>query len=113
MKGRGDDANARASEHAAFWNGLKDHEFFGPSVKHVYFYSDVSDESVLTLRQEVLDACTSSKDPETGVQTAPKPIVIHVHSRGGSMYSENWLLALSTSRCARWSTGSRRPQPPL
>jgi hypothetical protein len=78
-----------SDEHAAFWRGLQDHEFFGPRVQHLYFYSDVNEESVLALRREVLAACQARKDG-AGVWVSPPPIVIHVHSPGGSMHSENW-----------------------
>ena len=81
------------NEHEAFWRSLPDHEFFGPRVHHVYFYSDVNDESVLTLRTDVLDACRATVS-DKGVRITPKPIVIHVCSRGGQIRSMQWLMSL-------------------
>ena len=80
-------------EHRAFWEALADHEFFGPRLKHLYFYADVDDESVLKLREDVLDACRSVRKDD-GTWVTPKPIIIHVHSRGGSIASMQWLLSL-------------------
>jgi ATP-dependent protease ClpP protease subunit len=85
--------SSSSSENLAFWRGLKDHEFYGPRLKHVYFYGNVDDESVTKLRKEVLEACKGVKD-DKGVWSDPKPIVMHVHSQGGSVYSEQWLLSL-------------------
>jgi hypothetical protein len=53
-------------------------------VQHLYFYSDVDEESVLALRREVLQACQGRKDG-AGVSSSTRP---------GSMHSENWLLSL-------------------
>lgn len=89
------------AEHLAFWRELPDAEFFGPNVTHLYYYSDVDDDSVLQLRSSVLDAAQATQRQSGGsfsddgsVLASPKPIVIHVHSRGGSMFSENWLMSL-------------------
>lgn len=85
---------AAADEHLAFWNALPDAEFFGPRVQHLYFYNDrVDDESVLLLRDQVLEACRSVQN-EHGTWVDPLPIVVHVHSPGGSMGSMQWLLSL-------------------
>jgi ATP-dependent protease ClpP protease subunit len=110
--------SAAADEHIAFWKGLKDHEFFGSRVRHIYFYSPVTEESVLQLRRSVLDACRdgppTAPDPAAAnhaaaassytavgsyataavVRTGPKPIVVHIHSPGGSVLAENWLLSM-------------------
>lgn len=82
-----------ADEHSSFWRGLQDHEFFGDKLQHIYFYSDVTDISVLGLRDKVLAACRSSQDTG-GVWVSPKPILIHVHSHGGSMSAQSWLMSL-------------------
>lgn len=83
----------QADEHREFWDNLSDDEFFGNKLTHLYFYSDVTDESVIVLRADVLAACQGTKGP-SGVFMQPKPILIHVHSGGGSVYSEQWLLSL-------------------
>lgn len=84
-------SGARADQ-LEFWESLPDADYFGSAVKHLYFYSSVNDDSVLNLREEVLSACRVSKNG--AVHVAPKPILIHIHSYGGSTYSENWLLSL-------------------
>jgi ATP-dependent protease ClpP protease subunit len=85
---------AQEAAGVAFWRSLKDHEFYGPRVQHLYLYSDVTEESVTKLREEVLAACRSEKTPTGGAWTSPKPIVLHVHSIGGSVYAMQWLLSL-------------------
>jgi len=95
------------TQNKEFWDALPDHEFFGPSVTHIYFYADVDDDSVSQLRQEVLEASRGShtdwrEDIRDGegrpipyeIRLSPKPIVIHVHSRGGYVWAGNWLVSL-------------------
>jgi ATP-dependent protease ClpP protease subunit len=86
-------SNSSQDEHRAFWQALPDHEFYGPRLQHLYFYADVDDESVLKLRGEVLEACRSVRKDD-GTWVNPKPIIIHVHSAGGSIASMQWLLSL-------------------
>ena len=52
---------AQEAADVAFWRSLKDHEFFGPRVQHLYLYSDVTEESVTKLREEVLAACREQR----------------------------------------------------
>jgi ATP-dependent protease ClpP protease subunit len=103
--------SSAAAEHRAFWDSLEDHAFFGPSLRHIYFYTDVTDASVLLLRQQVLQACEGTHATmnvpikaanalaaiSPGGSTYAKPIVIHVMSRGGNMDSEGWILSLFNS----------------
>ena len=67
----------------AFWESLKDEDFFGSSVTHLYFYGRVTVESVQTLRSQVFDATRTRT--ENRVNTDPRPIVVHVHSPGGDV----------------------------
>jgi ATP-dependent protease ClpP protease subunit len=96
-----------AEEHLAFWRSLEDHEFYGPRVQHIYFYAEVTDASVLSLRDEVLAACRTVSAPAPAgagapestasaatMNAAPKPIVIHINSPGGSVVSMQWLMSL-------------------
>lgn len=80
-------------EHLVFWQSLADHEFFGPRLKHLYFYGTVTEADVLLLREQVLDACRGKRE-EDGTWVDPKPILVHVHSRGGDMWAMQWLLSL-------------------
>ena len=66
----------------AFWDAMPDRAFFGPDVRHIYFYSDVDEKTVSRLRRKVFAACRS---PRT------LPIVIHVHSLGGDVDAMAWL----------------------
>lgn len=77
---------------------MKDIDFFSNRVKHLYFYGDVSRESVLALKTQIREANrdtvlppvegtsagTSTSDP---VFVAPLPIVVHVSSFGGSAHA--------------------------
>ena len=81
------------SDPREFWDSLEDHEFFGDRVTHLYFYEVVNDMSVQQVRSSILEACKSVRSPD-GVWRSPKPVLIHVNSPGGSMFSENWLFAL-------------------
>lgn len=95
--------SSRLLENRDFWEALSDHEFFGPSVTHVYFYEDVNEDSVATLRTEILEAArgtqeeflsSSTRGAKNDIRLSPKPIVVHVHSLGGKMWAGNWLLSL-------------------
>ena len=72
-----------AHDAYAYWASLKDEDFFGPSVTHLYFYGVVTVETVQTLRSQVFDATKTRT--ENRVNTDPRPIVVHVHSAGGDM----------------------------
>ena len=76
-----------------FWVSLRDHDFFGDKVQHIYMYSIVNDASVMKLRQDIVDAC-KRKQSGVGVWVHPKPIVVHVHSPGGSGYSMQLLISM-------------------
>jgi ATP-dependent protease ClpP protease subunit len=97
-----DSAAAASFSHGAhkkFWDALPDHEFFGPSLTHIYFYSEVNEETVTLLRSQILEAAKGTQEhfhPSSGnsVLTSPKPIAVHVHSPGGDVWAGNWLLSL-------------------
>ncbi len=95
----GDGADAIMSmrdlqDHRAFWEALPDAEFFGGQVQHLYFYGPVTPASVGGLRDELLAASRGTAVTPQQVRVSPLPIVIHVHSPGGDMYSMNWMLAM-------------------
>ena len=72
---------------------LRDEEFFSAKVQHLYMYDDVTAASVALLKQQIRAANqdlqgASSAEPETAaIRSAPRPIVIHLNSRGGSVYA--------------------------
>lgn len=68
---------------AAFFSTLPDEDFFSSRVQHLYFYDAVTNESVLQLQQDIHMANQSSNI--NGINTSPKPIVLHVNSPGGSV----------------------------
>lgn len=75
---------------------LKDHEFFGDKVQHIYFYGEVDQDSVQKLREDIVEANkTPQANADNGVKTVSKPIVIHIHNPGGDAYLgltlPNWL----------------------
>jgi ATP-dependent Clp protease protease subunit len=85
------DAGIGPDAHASFWSSLPDAAFFadGPAapVQHVYMYGVVDADSLRRLRADIEDACRGAVDPASGVQLAPRPIVLHVNSPGGSMFA--------------------------
>ena len=70
---------------------LRDEEFFSAKVQHLYMYDDVTAASVALLKQQIRAAnqdLQGASQPETAaIRSAPRPIVIHVNSRGGSVYA--------------------------
>lgn len=68
-----------------FFDGLGDEDFFGEKVQHAYLYDDITTASVVDLKNDIIRMNRSVQLPEGGM-TAPKPIVVHVNSVGGSLY---------------------------
>jgi ATP-dependent protease ClpP protease subunit len=78
-----------------FWKGLKDHEFFGDKVQHIYIYSTITIASAIKLRQDILKASTpDAPSSSDGIRVHPKPIVVHVHSRGGNVVPMQLLMSM-------------------
>ena len=63
-----------------------DDDFFSDKVEHIYFYSDISDDSVNSLQQLLMDASKTILN-SSGVHISPKPICLHLNSPGGSVSS--------------------------
>jgi len=59
-----------------FFEKLSDNDFFSNKLTHIYFNGRVDDKSVDKLIEDVRNAN----------KTKPKPILIHINSRGGSVY---------------------------
>lgn len=84
------------------FSAFRDEDFYSDRAQHVYFYSQVDQESVEILRNAIYTAArTKQAQPgqNTGVRTSVKPIVIHIHSPGGDAYLGismiNWLRSIS------------------
>lgn len=73
----------RENHSAAYFSQLSDEDFFSNRVQHLYFYDNVSHESVLKLQQDIHEASKTVTINE--VMVSPKPIVLHVNSPGGSV----------------------------
>lgn len=80
-----------------FFSKWKDADFYSDKAEHIYFYSEVTDESVNKLHDLLK---TASKTKKNGnISKPPKPIVIHLNSPGGSTLSENlFSVVMSTQR---------------
>ena len=72
---------------------LSDADFFSSRVQHIYLYDDITAASVGRLKTQLRAAnqdrlaTLPSQPSDDGVRTAPRPIVVHINSRGGSVYA--------------------------
>jgi len=64
-----------------------DTDFFSDKGHHIYFYSDVNDNSVSSLQNLLKEA--SKTKIINNISFPPKPIIIHLNSHGGSVLSMN------------------------
>jgi len=64
-----------------------DDDFYSNKATHIYFYSEVNDESVSYLQEDLQHAAETKIN--NNIISHPKPIVIHLNSPGGSVLSEN------------------------
>lgn len=68
-----------------FFSALPDAAFYaGEQVQHLYLFGPVCDESLSRLRDDIEAASKGVLLPD-GVEVAPRPIVLHINSGGGSM----------------------------
>jgi ATP-dependent protease ClpP protease subunit len=67
-----------------FFKNLNDNDFFSNKLTHIYFNGKVEDKTVDKLINDVINA--NKKIDEKGVIIEPKPILIHINSKGGSVY---------------------------
>jgi len=65
---------------------FKDDDFFSDKVQHIYFYSGINDDSIHLLQMEIMEASKTIVN-ESGIQSSPKPICIHINSIGGYVNS--------------------------
>ena len=70
------------------FNKMSDSDFYSDKVQHIYFYSDIHNESVGNLQKLLMEA-SKTVVSESGIKTTPKPIVIHLSSPGGLGISMN------------------------
>lgn len=70
------------------FNKMSDSDLYSDKVQHIYFYSDIDNESVGNLQKLLMEA-SKTVVSESGIKTTPKPIVIHLSSPGGWGISMN------------------------
>jgi ATP-dependent protease ClpP protease subunit len=70
------------------FNKMSDSDLYSDKVQHIYFYSDITNESVGNLQKLLMEA-SKTVVSESGIKTTPKPIVIHLSSTGGNCSSMN------------------------
>jgi ATP-dependent protease ClpP protease subunit len=81
----------RRDPRVRVFEDMDDADFFSDRVQHLYLYNVISTESVTRLKAQIRAANrdrASDGDGERArerVRSAPKPIVVHVNSMGGSM----------------------------
>jgi ATP-dependent Clp protease protease subunit len=63
---------------------MSDEDFFSDKLTHIYFNSNVSQDSVSDLIRDIEDANLDQVLP-SGAIIKPKPILIHISSNGGSL----------------------------
>lgn len=86
-------ARTRApSPSTAFFSALADEDFFSDRVQHLYFYEEVTHDSVAKLQQDIhlANQATSVND----VLIFPRPIVLHVNSPGGDVSAAMSMLTI-------------------
>lgn len=80
-----------------FFSKWKDDDFYSDKAEHIYFYSDVNEDSVNKLHDLLKTASKTKKN--MNVSMPPKPIVIHLNSPGGLVLSQNlFSVVMSTQR---------------
>jgi len=67
---------------------MSDLDLYSDKVQHIYYYSDVTNESVGNLQKLLMEA-SKTVISESGIKIIPKPIVIHLNSPGGHCHSTN------------------------
>lgn len=72
---------------------FSDDDFFSDKVQHIYFYSDINDDSVNSLQQILYDA-SKTKIDNSNIYTSPKPICLHLNSHGGSVSSTDFFYTI-------------------
>ena len=83
-------------ESTLFFSKWKDSDFFSDKAEHIYFYSEVNDDSVNQL--ESLLKKSQKTNNTNNITSPPKPIVIHLNSPGGYTVSENLFNVMMTTQ---------------
>ena len=66
-----------------FFKNLNDNDFFSNKLTHIYFNGNVDEKNVDNLINDIKNANKITE--ENGVIINPKPILIHINSKGGNV----------------------------
>lgn len=96
-RGRTDSGDKQTPVEAAqaVFGAMSDSDFFSDKVQHLYFFGQVDDDSVANLQADLRNANRATTS-EGDIVAAPKPIVIHVFSPGGSLIAAMSMLTVFT-----------------
>ena len=72
----------KISKATSIFKSWAPQDFYGPKASHIFYYGRVDSTNVQEFRLQLHEASTNIKTDE-GVNSKPKPIVIHIHSPGG------------------------------
>lgn len=73
-------------ESYKIFSKFSDDDFFSDKVQHIYFYSNIDNNSVDSLQKLLMDASKTTLN-NSGVHIMPKPIILHLNSGGGELIS--------------------------
>lgn len=72
---------------------FSDDDFFSNKVQHLYFYTNINNDTIKDLQKLLLEA-SKTKLNSSGVYISPKPICLHLNSPGGHVHSTNIFYSL-------------------
>ncbi len=81
-------------KNKVFFDSLNDEDFYSDKLNHIYFNDEVNEENINKLINEVRNANLTIKDEKNNVFISPKPICIHISSRGGKLYYASRFLTI-------------------
>ena len=85
--------NSWVEESYKIFSKFSDDDFFSNKVQHLYFYSNINNDTVNALQKILLDS-SKTKMGESGVYISPKPICLHLNSPGGYTESTNMFYSI-------------------
>jgi ATP-dependent protease ClpP protease subunit len=77
----------------SIFKSMSDNDFFSNKLTHIYFNEDVCNKSITKLMEKIEIANKETKT-EAGAILNPKPILIHISSRGGNLSEGMALLSV-------------------
>jgi hypothetical protein len=79
----------------SIFKNMSDNDFFSNKLTHIYFNNEVNDDSVDKLIEDINNANKEVKT-ENGAIKQPKPILIHISSKGGNVTDGMRLFSIFT-----------------